>query len=337
MIARATATKIVCWAIGVAVVLAVAIYTAFQVSPWPSVLLIRYAFQSDAARVSKALEQHVPAGIVSQRNEQYDPGDRDAYLDVFYPSGPAETAPAGPTVVWTHGGGWVSGDKDQIANYAKVLAGKGFTVVSVGYSVAPGHVYPTPVRQLNAALSNLARNATRLRVNPSRLVLAGDSAGSHISAQLANAIAVPSYAKAIGVAPLVERSQLAGMLLYCGAYTVDGINLDGPFKDFLQTVLWSYSGDKNFLGNAYFATASVINFATAAFPPTFISAGNADPLLGQSIAFADALAGRGVRVERLFFPKDYAPALPHEYQFNLDTAAGVLALTRSVDFLRTLP
>jgi len=54
--------------------------------------------------------------------------------------------------------------------------------------------------------------------------------------------------------------------------------------------------------------------------------------LPQSIALADRLASRGVRVERLFFA-DYKPSLPHEYQFNLDNEAGRLALERSVAFL----
>jgi hypothetical protein len=38
-----------------------------------------------------------------------------------------------------------------------------------------------------------------------------------------------------------------------------------------------------------------------------------------------------------FFPENHAPPLPHEYQFNLDTEAGKLALERSVTFLRGLP
>ena len=50
----------------------------------------------------------------------------------------------------------------------------------------------------------------------------------------------------------------------------------------------------------------------------------------------DALTKLGVRVDALFFPADYEPALPHEYQFNLDTEAGRLALDRSVAFLNGL-
>ena len=332
----AIAAKLVLWGTGLAVGLAALVYIAFQISPWPSALLIRHASKKDEASISLALKKYVPDGITAQRNEHYAADDSDAYLDVFYPSVLAESQQSLPTIVWTHGGGWVSGDKDQIANYAMVLAGKGFTVASVGYSLAPRSTYPTPIRQVNAALSYLVKNANRLRVNPLRIVLAGDSAGADISAQLANAISVPSYAKAVGISPSIRRSELAGVLLYCGAYTIEGLNLGGPFGNFLRTVLWSYSGGRDFRTNTHFATAGVINYVTAEFPSTFISAGNADPLVRQSIAFAEALASRKVRVESLFFSENYEPALPHEYQFNLDKEAGQLALERSVDFLRGL-
>lgn len=308
---------------------------AFQVSPWPSVLLIRRSFQNEAAIASQALEKHIPPGITAQLNERYDPADPDALLDVFYPSAIADKPLT--TIVWVHGGGWVSGSKDEIANYGKVLAGKGYTVVGVDYSLAPGKTFPTPIRQVNAALGYLVKNAERLRVDPSRFVLAGDSGGAHIAAVTANAIAVPSYAQTLGIVPSVERAQIAGLLLYCGAYTIDGINLDGPFGRFLRTVLWSFSGSRDFKTDANFAAAWVLNHVTEAFPPAFISAGNGDPLLPQSVALADTLASRGVRVERLFFPNDYRPPLPHEYQFNIDNEAGRTALERSLGFLASLP
>jgi acetyl esterase/lipase len=187
--------------------------------------------------------------------------------------------------------------------------------------LAPGDVYPTPVRQVNAAIAYLVRNAQRLHVDPLQLVLAGDSAGAHIAAQVANIVAVPSYAKAMAIVPSIRRSQLRGVILYCGAYDLKQARLDGPFGSFLKTVLWSYSGEKNFTNDPRFATASVINYVTADFPPAFISAGNRDPLLPQSRVFAEVLAGRGVLVERLFFPYHYKPELPHEYQFDLDTDA----------------
>lgn len=318
--------------LGVVTGLIVASYAAFQWSPWPSVLMIRYAFGKGSDAASQSLQKHVPPGIAAVLDQHYDEGDADAYLDVFRPAS-AGVRPL-PTIVWVHGGAWVSGHRRDVANYARVLAGQGFTVAAVGYSIAPGQGYPVPVRQVNSALGYLVREAARLGVDPTRLVLAGDSAGAHIVAQVANAVAVPSYAKAVGLAPVIAREQLRGLLLHCGAYDAAQAKLDGAFGSFLRTVFWSYSGSKDFQHAPAFETASVRRYVTEAFPPSFITAGNGDPLEGQSRSMAETLMAKGVQVDSLFFPADQTPALPHEYQFNLDDAPGRLALERSLQFLR---
>lgn len=329
--------RILLWLLGFAVVIGVAGYTAYQVSPWPPALLVRRAFERKAIRVSEALAKHVPPGVAERLDEQFDSRDGDAYLDVYYPAEVDGSTRALPTVVWVHGGAWVSGSKDHIGNYARILASKGYTVVTVDYSIAPGATYPTPLRQVAAALVYLEQNAERLHVDSSRMFLAGDSAGAQIAAQMANVISVRSYATAIGIVPPLERSQLAGVLLYCGAYDIARVNLDGAFGRFLRTVFWSYSGTKEFEHDPKMATVSVVNYVTADFPSTFISSGNADPLTPQSRAFAEAVGRLGVAVDSLFFAGDYSPPLPHEYQFNLDTEAGRLALERSVAFLSVWP
>lgn len=314
--------------------LAAVVWIAFRVSPWPGALLIRRAFEQGAAEASRALARHVPPGVVdSVIGERYDPADGDAYLDVYYP---ADAGRAFPTVVWVHGGGWVSGTRTDIGNYARVLAARGYTVVSVDYSIAPGATYPTPVRQVNAALGYLVRNAARLHVDPDHLVLAGDSGGSHIVSGVAAGLTDTAYSRAVGFTPAIGPRRLRGMLLFCGAYDIGAVNLEGSFGGFLRTVLWSYSGRKDWARDERFRTASVVNYVTPAFPPAFITAGNGDPLLPQSRAMADALAARGVRVDTLFFPADRTPPLPHEYQFNLDTDAGREALDRAVRFLQSL-
>ncbi|MGH7682073.1 MAG: alpha/beta hydrolase [Candidatus Eiseniibacteriota bacterium] len=320
-----------------AVVLLVALVTlAFKVSPWPSALIIRHAFNTDAAAKAKALRKHVPGGVAERLNQHYALHDRDARLDVFFPSDVESTTRALPTIVWVHGGGWISGSKQDVANYVRILAGRGFTTVGIDYSIAPAHTYPTPLRQVNEALGYLTRNAARLHVDPDRLILAGDSGGAHIVSQVAVLVGDPSYAKRLGITPAVRREQLAGMLLYCGAYDVSGARLDGPYGSFLKTMLWAYSGERSFQMDTRFETATVIRYVTPRFPPSFISAGNGDPLESQSRAMAARLVGLGVRVDSLFYPEDLDPALPHEYQFNLDSEAGRGALDRSVAFLATI-
>jgi acetyl esterase len=312
------------------------LWAALEISPWPSALLIRWAFDISGERANARLASRVPAGIEAAPNETYDPGDPDTRLDVFYPGA---RAPAGGllTVVWIHGGGFVSGSKDQISNYARILAAGGFAVAGVDYSLAPKRTYPTPLVQVNRALAYLAHNAQRLHVDPERLVLAGDSAGAQLAAQLANVITSPTYARTIGIAPAISPRQLAGVLLYCGPYAMSGSPAGNPFaRWFARTVQWSYSGRRDYTRDARGVTLAVAKFVTPGFPPTFISVGNADALAPQSYALAIALHGEGVRVDALFFPPDYHPGLPHEYQFFLDTEEARLALSRSQEFLMSL-
>jgi acetyl esterase len=84
------------------------------------------------------------------------------------------------------------------------------------------------------------------------------------------------------------------------------------------------------------AEFSVNRHLTPQFPPAFVSVGNADPLAPQSTLIADAIRTQGVNVETLFFSSGYSPALPHEYQFDLDGEAGRAAFERLTGFLDRL-
>lgn len=309
-----------------------AIWAAFVLSPWPSALLIRALFDREAERVSTALEVHLPTPLPAETlNVSYRDGDGDAQLDVYRPADAGDAAL--PTLVWVHGGAWISGDKSQIGNYLRIIADRGFTVVGVNYSLAPGSTYPTPVVQTMAALDYLNTHADELGVDPERFVLAGDSAGSQIAAQLATIITNPEYAELTGVVPSLAPEQLRAMILTCGAYDTALAGVEGPFAGFLTSVLWSYTGNRNYSEDPALNAASVINYVDAAFPATFITAGNEDPLLPQSEALADRLSGLGVETETLFWPADLRPGLGHEYQFTLDTVQGAQSLESIVGFL----
>jgi acetyl esterase len=311
--------------------LIISIFLAHKLTPWPSALLIRYVFERGAEQANQKLEKHVPKGISEILDMQYDPKDHDAKLDVYYPHGIEKKL---AVIVWVHGGGWISGDKLQSSNYLKILSSKGYIVVSVDYSIAPEKKYPIPVKQVMTALKFLQDNSNKLHIDSNSMFLAGDSAGSHIVAQVANSISDPNYAKLINIPASIERAKIKGLILYCGAYAVDNINLDGDFGSFLKTVLWSYSGKKDFMNDSYFKTASIIDHIGPKFPPCFISAGNGDPLLVHSKDLVKKLNALHIETDTLFFPKNFTPELPHEYQFDLDIEPGRMALSRSLEFLK---
>lgn len=312
-------------------IVAITVFLFFKFSPWPSALLIRHAFEKDAKHTNERLEKHVPNGVSEVLDVQYNLQDADAKLDIYYPTSVDTIL---PLVVWVHGGGWVSGDKRQMSNYLKIVSSKGYVVASIDYSIAPGKHYPTPVKQVMKALEFIQEHAENYHIDASEIFLAGDSAGSHIVAQVANVISEPSYAELVWVTPSIERSKIKGLILYCGVYMAEGIDLEGEIGEFQNTVLWAYSGNKNYMDDAYFQTASVLNFVGNNFPPSFISAGNADPFLDHSQKLARKLDSLKVQVDTLFFPKDLTPKLPHEYQFNLDVEEGNIALDRSLIFLK---
>lgn len=319
------------WIAGIAVLLATLVVLAFNVSPWPSVFLIRGIFDQGAAKASAALAPRVPNDLLVQTSIAYDPGDKDALLDVYKPA----SIPAGrPTIIWFHGGGFVSGRREDVANYLKILAGHGFAVVNVDYTIAPEARYPTPIRQASRAVAFLIVNSRRLGIDANKLVLAGDSAGAQIAAQTAAVITNPGYAKELGITPDISASHLAAALLFCGVYDISGMGRSGGMIGwFVGATQWAYSGKRDATG---LRTMSVIPNITAQFPPAFITAGNADPLEAQSIALAGALKEHGVPVTELFFPKDHRPPLGHEYQFDLASDAGRKAMVKTVAWASAL-
>lgn len=304
------------------------------VTPWPSVLVIRAIFDRGAEQASAALAPKVPTDIAVETGLVYDAADAYARFDIYRG---ASVAPSSPTIVWFHGGGFVSGRRSDVANYLKILAGRGFTVVNVDYTIAPEASYPTPIRQANKALAYLSANADRLRINARKIVLAGDSAGAQIAAQTAALLSNPRYAETLGMTPGMEPGQVVGALLHCGVYDVTKMGQGGGILGwFIKSTTWAYSGKRDWRHAEGFETMSILPHVTPAFPATFISAGNADPLAPQSKAMAEALVAQGVAVTELFYPPDYQPPLAHEYQFNLDIEAGRLALDRSVEWLGSL-
>ena len=322
-------------AIWLGAVAAVVALVTTRVSPRPAAIVFRQRFDHNGRQRALATARFVPDGVVSITDIPYCPGDADALLDVHHPPGPPA---ARTTIVWVHGGAWLSGGKDHIANYLRVLAaGTGCTVVGVGYSIAPEALYPTPVRQVLDALAYLTAHADELQIDPQRLVLAGDSAGAQISAQVATIVTSPAHAESMDLRPTVDPAQLIGMVLFCGAFDMTLVNpLRGRNRWFVDSIMWAFTGTNTWLDDDRFAGLSVAHHVTADFPPTFLSAGNTDPLLAHSLVMADALTGAGVRCETLFFADDHVPPIGHQYQFLLSTQAAQDAQTAVRAFVESL-
>ncbi len=319
--------------LGVAVlVLVLAVVVAFQVSYWPTTLLLRNLPDYNGTAALEALEKHVPDGVAGLVDEQYEAGDPDARLDAFWPEdadGPL------PVVVWVHGGAFVGGTKEGTTAYLKILASHGFATVSVEYTKAPEEQYPYQVEQVAAALEHVVAHADRYHADPSRIVLAGDSAGAHLAAQTALTITDDGYADATGLPQPLDPDQLRGVVLASGAFdlTIPDYS-DGLMGRFERDLLWAYTGEKDFDTDPRIAYASIPQHVSADLPPVFLTAGNDDLLEPHSRSLAAALDEVGVTTDTLFFAPGDEPT-SHEYQFDLDHEPGREALRRILAFLVT--
>jgi len=121
------------------------------------------------------------AGIEVESVEDRDiPGPRGRIPIRIYG---AEGTGKRPVIVYYHGGGWAIGNIDTHDNVTRYLANaSGGIVVSVDYGLAPENPFPAAVDDAYAALEWVSENAESLGGDPSRIAVAGDSAGGNLSA-----------------------------------------------------------------------------------------------------------------------------------------------------------
>ena len=306
-----------------------------MLTPWPSALAIRAVFEKGGQETVAEMDEYVTDAPLTEQHAvpvEGDAADAGITFDVYSPDDGDEPL---PTIIWVHGGAWISGDSSNVDPYLRILAAEGYTTVGLNYTVGPEATYPTAVHQLNDALATLDARAAEFRIDPERIVLAGDSAGAQLASQLAAMSTNPSYAELLSIDPALDADQLVGVVLNCGVYDLDAMSeLTGVGAWGFKIALWGYTGDQDWSQRSSGATMSTIDFVTADFPDTYISGGNGDALTWiQSLPMHDRLVQQGVDVTPLFWPADHEPALPHEYQFHLDSEDAQAALVETLEFL----
>src|SRR5215475_8993933 len=91
-----------------------------------------------------------------------------------------------PVVIYTHGGGWVLGDRETHDRLVRELTvGANAVVVFVDYDRSPESRYPTAVEQSYAVLKFVAEHPAEFGADSSRIAIAGDSVGGNMTAVVA--------------------------------------------------------------------------------------------------------------------------------------------------------
>ena len=112
-----------------------------------------------------------------------------SWLDVAYGASPREKLdiyaadrPAGPVLVYIHGGYWRSGSKEDNCNFVPTFTKRGVTVALAEYDLCPQVTVTDIVRQTRASIAWVYKNIARYGANPAKLFVSGHSAGGHLTA-----------------------------------------------------------------------------------------------------------------------------------------------------------
>ena len=106
------------------------------------------------------------------------PGYRPLLMDLHVPEGLLEA----PCVVWIHGGAWLLGDR-RYAPWAdgvllQKLVDAGFAVATIDARHSREAPFPAQLHDAKAAIRYLREFAAVLQLDPRRIALWGESAGS---------------------------------------------------------------------------------------------------------------------------------------------------------------
>lgn len=106
--------------------------------------------------------------------------NKDLKLDLWLPLKSKEKH---PLIFFCHGGGWVSGFRNQPSNisWCKYLASKGFAVVSIDYRYGYRNEMNDILSDYSDALLYVKENSKELSIDKDNIVLMGLSAGGHLS------------------------------------------------------------------------------------------------------------------------------------------------------------
>lgn len=200
-------------------------------------------------------------------------GSRDLLADLYRPPNPN-----GCGVLLIHGGGFVEGDRRQLAGYGISLGRVGYTSLACEYRLAGEAKWPAAIDDVHTAFAYFHGAAKSLGLKTSQLATSGNSAGGCLSLLLAGTSALPVAAAIAFYSPM------------------DFSGDDARAKGAPNGMRYLLGDD---VSDVRLRAMSPIAYVGPKFPPTLLLTGNRDALVDwhESVRMCEALNAVGARGE----------------------------------------
>ena len=202
-----------------------------------------------------------------------------------------------PALVYYHGGGWVIGDLYTHDGLCRSLTNMArCAVLSVDYRLAPEFKYPVAADDSYAALEWAVANAARLRIDPRRVAVGGDSAGANLATVIALMVRErrgPALVHQVLIYPVTDhdlntRSYIENATGY--VLTREGMRW-----------FWNHYLAREAQGREPYASPLRAP-SLAGLPPALVITAEYDPLRDEGEAYAARLRDAGVPVTLTRYP-----------------------------------
>lgn len=217
--------------------------------------------------------------VIEENNLKYGRYDSNI-LDVYKPNKAKKSI-----ILYIHGGGWISLDKNLYKPILLFLANNGYMVFNINYRLAPEHTVDDMEEDILNAISYAINYSKRDKV-----YLMGDSAGAHLASLVTNKLLLDKYKDNH------LKKYIIGNLLFYGVFDLTNVR-DTHFHD-IDTYLSSIvKKDEDKI------KYSPVTYINKNIPRVFISSGEVDKLNVESKEYYNLLKKYDIEVETLIFPK----------------------------------
>lgn len=231
-------------------------------------------------------------------------GSRVLKLDLYRPKTEAKKL---PVVLMVYGTLWTAGKKEDLANFAYLIASQGFAVAVPEYRLAGEAVFPAQIQDLKGAIRFLRAKERDYKLDSEKIGAFGISTGGQLAALLGTASDVPEFDGKTGYD---NQPSSLSCVVDCSGY-VDFSKMEeqlvknnlpvrnGQARHFNDTApeVKALGGKIAGAGNIIKAM-NPITYLDREDPPFLIFHGDKDPVvpIQQSEAFEAALRKAGVPV-----------------------------------------
>lgn len=177
-----------------------------------------------------------------------------------------------PVLVLIHGGGFVSGDKDEKNSQIKKLSKLGFVAASDMYRLSPEYKFPAAIDDIKLAIRYLKANAAKYQLDPDRILVSGSSAGSYLAVM----VGVTGNSDAFSDHDLYPSFDSSVRAVAAQSGPIGDFTLP-KYADRSTVKRLAEPNAKNF--NELLSAMSPITYLDSDDPPFFLSHGDEDPVV----------------------------------------------------------